>query len=80
MQKKTLGIRLEFQKEKNKIKTVKVTSYYPEARAGYFLGGRGKGVLENKKTQTRNIGKDYMIGFIKGSRNSDMDKKREEIL
>lgn len=70
-----MGIRLEFQKEKKTQSKLLVITQKP----GQDIFQEGK-VLGNKKTQTRNIGKNYIIGFIKGSRNSDIDKEREERL
>lgn len=48
-------LRLEFQEKKWKI-----NSYCPEAKAGYFFQGK-KNALNNKKTETRNIGTDYIF-------------------
>lgn len=47
-------LRLEFQEKK-----WKVNSYCPEAKAGYFSGKNS--VLNNKNTETRNIGTDYIF-------------------
>lgn len=52
---KFLGIKVRISGKKK----WKVNSYCPEAKAGYFSGKNS--VLNNKNTETRNIGTDYIF-------------------